>query len=73
MDGSTSPTGLDVPMRPDHAPSLKGDVRLGGSSGYRLLGKVFAVGCMRGLAECVETMGYQTAHLLDRPSHGPEI
>jgi mannonate dehydratase len=50
--------GFEGPMRPDHAPSMEGDLRFGGSSGYRLLGKVFAVGYMRGLAECVEKMGY---------------
>ena len=40
-------------MRPDHAPFLEGAGDEGDPSGYTMLGKVFAVGYMRGLLESV--------------------
>lgn len=51
--------GFEGPMRPDHAPRMEFDDRIsGGVPGYLLLGKVFAMGYLKGLAESVEKMGY---------------
>ena len=50
--------GFEGPMRPDHAPETILDRIYGGRPGYHLLGKVFALGYMKGLAESVEKMGY---------------
>lgn len=50
--------GFEGPMRPDHAPKTEGDKHLGGSSGYYILGKVLAIGYMKGLAESIEKTGY---------------
>ena len=51
--------GFDGPMRPDHAPTMEFDDRIGGGSpGYQLLGKVFAMGYVKALAESVEKTGY---------------
>ena len=44
-------------MRPDHAPFLEGAGDEGDPSGYSMLGKVFAVGYMRGLIESVVKEG----------------
>lgn len=50
--------GFEGPMRPDHAPRMEFDNRIsGGVPGYLLLGKVFAVGYLKGLAESVEKTG----------------
>ena len=47
--------GFEGPIRPDHAPKLEGDeLYKDGRLGYYLLGKVFALGYLRGLAESVE-------------------
>ncbi len=46
-------------MRPDHAPRMEVDNRIsGGLPGYLLLGKVFAISYMKGLAESIEKTGY---------------
>jgi D-mannonate dehydratase len=45
-------------MKPDHAPKMHGDERLGGGPGYYVLGKILAIGCMKGLAESIEKTGY---------------
>ena len=45
--------GYDGPMRPDHQPMTEGFENLPPLSGYRLLGKFFAVGYMKGLIEAV--------------------
>ncbi|MBN2128332.1 MAG: mannonate dehydratase [Sedimentisphaerales bacterium] len=51
--------GFEGPMRPDHAPTMEYDNRIGGGSpGYQLLGKVFAMGYVKALAESVEKTGY---------------
>jgi mannonate dehydratase len=51
--------GFEGPMRPDHAPRMEFDNRIGGGvPGYFLLGKVFAMGYLKGLAESVEKTGY---------------
>jgi mannonate dehydratase len=39
--------GLDVPIRPDHVPTLDGEDN--STPGYHMLGRLFAVGYMRGL------------------------
>ncbi len=44
--------GFDGPMRPDHVPTLEGDDNA--RAGYSLLGRLFAVGYMRGLIEAIE-------------------
>ena len=41
-------------MRPDHVPVLVGEE---GESGYTMLGRLFAVGYMRGLIEAAEKVG----------------
>lgn len=47
--------GFAGPMRPDHAPTMVGDERFSEASlGYYLIGKVFAIGYMKGLAEGIE-------------------
>jgi mannonate dehydratase len=51
--------GFEGPMRPDHAPTMEYDNRIGSSThGYALLGKVLGVGYMKGLAESIEKTGY---------------
>jgi mannonate dehydratase len=42
-------SGFDGPIRPDHAPTLEGENKE--SNGYGMVGKVFAVGYMKGLME----------------------
>lgn len=42
--------GFKGPMRPDHAPRTQGDEHFGGIT----VGKIFAIGYMRGLAESIE-------------------
>jgi mannonate dehydratase len=42
-------SGFDGPMRPDHAPTLEGENN--DHPGYMLMGKIFAVGYMKGLIE----------------------
>ncbi|MHB1294548.1 MAG: mannonate dehydratase [Anaerolineae bacterium] len=44
--------GLDVPIRPDHMPTMEGDNS--GQPGYTTFGRLFAVGYMRGLMEAIE-------------------
>lgn len=44
--------GFEGPMRPDHVPTLEGDDNA--RPGYSLLGRLFAVGYMRGLIEAIE-------------------
>jgi mannonate dehydratase len=46
--------GFEGPMRPDHAPKIIGDNAFGGSEGYHMLGKIFALGYMKGLAHSIE-------------------
>ncbi|MCE5257545.1 MAG: mannonate dehydratase, partial [Chloroflexi bacterium] len=41
--------GFDGPMRPDHMPTMEGDTS--GSAGYTTMGRLFAVGYMRGLID----------------------
>jgi len=51
--------GFEGPMRPDHAPTMEFDDRIStGISAYRVLGKVLAIGYMKGLAESIEKTGY---------------
>ncbi len=45
--------GFDGPMRPDHVPQLLGEER--GLAGYTMLGRLWAVGYMRGLIDAVES------------------
>lgn len=44
--------GFPGPMRPDHVPTMEGDDN--SRPGYSLLGRLFAVGYMKGLIEAVE-------------------
>jgi mannonate dehydratase len=44
-------SGFDGPIRPDHAPTLEGENKE--SRGYGMVGKVFAVGYMKGLMEAL--------------------
>jgi mannonate dehydratase len=45
--------GYEGVMRPDHAPYLDGAGDPGPTNGYSMMGKIFAVGYMRGLMEAV--------------------
>jgi mannonate dehydratase len=51
--------GFDGPMRPDHAPTLEGESN--DHPGYMIMGKVFAIGYMRGLIEAAEKIRSGTA------------
>jgi len=44
--------GIDCPIRPDHAPTLIGETNE--FPGYHMLGRLFAVGYMRGLMQAAE-------------------
>jgi len=44
--------GFDGPMRPDHVPTVEGEEN--SRPGYTLMGRLFAVGYMRGLIEAIE-------------------
>jgi mannonate dehydratase len=44
--------GFDGPMRPDHVPTLDGESNE--NPGYAMLGRLFAVGYMRGLIQAAE-------------------
>lgn len=46
-------SGVDTPMRPDHVPTLDGEDNA--MPGYAMLGRLFAVGYMRGLIHAVES------------------
>ncbi len=46
--------GFDGPIRPDHAPAMEGDPNT--RPGYEALGRLFAIGYMRGLLEGVDKM-----------------
>lgn len=43
--------GLDIPVRPDHVPTLDGEDN--STPGYHMLGRLFAVGYMRGLLDAL--------------------
>jgi mannonate dehydratase len=50
--------GFDGPIRPDHAPAMYGE-RQGGfsgslSAGYEMMGKVFAIGYMKGICDTLK-------------------
>lgn len=44
--------GFAGPVRPDHVPTMEGEDNL--APGYNVLGRLFAIGYMKGLAEAVE-------------------
>lgn len=44
--------GFEGPMRPDHAPTMEGDDQ--SHPGYGILGKILAIGYMKGLMEAIE-------------------
>jgi hypothetical protein len=46
--------GFEGPMRPDHAPKMIGDQAFEGHEGYYTLGKMLALGYMKGLAQSIE-------------------
>lgn len=45
--------GFKGPMRPDHAPTMEGGSN--DNPGYMVMGRLFAVGYMRGLIEAVNS------------------
>jgi mannonate dehydratase len=45
---------FDGPMRPDHAPTMEGESN--SSPGYAVMGRLFAVGYMKGLMEGIEKL-----------------
>lgn len=49
-------TGFDGLMRPDHVPTLEGD--LNDTPGYTTRGRLYAIGYMRGLMEAVQSGRY---------------
>ncbi len=44
--------GFEGPMRPDHAPTMEGESNA--DPGYEVMGRLFAVGYMKGLLEAIE-------------------
>jgi mannonate dehydratase len=45
---------FDGPLRPDHVPTMEGDERyMGGTPGYTMLGRIYAIGYIKGLMEAV--------------------
>ena len=44
--------GYSGPMRPDHAPTMEGEDNE--NPGYEVMGRLFAVGYMKGLIEAIE-------------------
>lgn len=46
--------GFEGPMRPDHAPKTIADEVFGGKPGYYMIGKILALGYIKGLAESIE-------------------
>jgi mannonate dehydratase len=48
---------FDGPARPDHAPTMEGEAN--DEPGYKFLGRIFAVGYIKGLLECAA----RTSHL----------
>ena len=44
-------SGFDGPIRPDHAPSMGSETSSGRSSGYGVVGKIFAIAYMKGLMD----------------------
>ncbi len=47
--------GFDGPMRPDHGPTMEGESN--DFPGYAIMGRLFAVGYMRGLLDAIERPG----------------
>jgi len=46
--------GFDGPMSPDHVPTMEGDNRfMGGHAGYTMLGRLYAIGYMKGLIDAI--------------------
>ena len=48
-------TGFDGPMRPDHAPTMEGETN--DTPGYAIMGRLFAVGYMKGILETISRYG----------------
>ncbi len=48
-------TGFDGPMRPDHAPTMEGESN--DTPGYAIMGRLFAVGYMKGILEAITRYG----------------
>ena len=44
--------GIDVPIRVDHVPLMAGETK--GLSGYTALGRLYAIGYLKGILECTE-------------------
>ena len=44
--------GVDVPIRVDHVPLMAGETQ--GTAGYTAVGRLFAIGYLRGILQCVE-------------------
>ena len=49
--------GFDGPIRPDHAPAMDGETNT--NPGYEALGRLFAVGYMKGLLEGTDAVRKQ--------------
>ena len=48
-DADYQEVGFDGPLRPDHVPTMEGEENL--APGYDVLGRLFAIGYIKGLAE----------------------
>ena len=47
--------GFSGPLRPDHVPTMEGEENL--APGYDVLGRLFAIGYIKGLAEGADKVG----------------
>ena len=62
--------GLDVPVRPDHVPTMDGEDN--STPGYHMLGRLFAIGYMRGLMHALaEHSDRGSAHRSDGDPNRP--
>ncbi len=46
--------GVDVPIRVDHVPQMAGENLGGGMAGYTAVGRLYAIGYLKGLIEAIE-------------------
>ena len=47
--------GINVPIRVDHVPTLRGEESI--NAGYDALGRMFAIGYLKGILDSIEKFG----------------